>query len=475
MAARPPRSSVPYGERDTRLTNDKRRRRLSERYESLYFGLFANIILGALLAALTYGIIAIASGLIVDVYYTSEKSKDARREKYALQLQEYADGEELSSADTDKLSLWAEDNRYVYMLVYKDGKLIFTSDMQYSEDDAHHGVGIYPNREKLVSEALASEAFPIKLSDGEVSVAFSDYREEFVKDAWTLLAFFLAAAAFVATLIIYLRQVIGRIKRLESDVTIVSYVNMNHKVVCEGEDEIARLSTNVETMRNSLIESIKKERDAREANTELVTSMSHDIRTPLTVLMGYLEMMKERVDRDDVLSGYVEASEKTAIRLKELSDDMFKYALAFGDAGKGIKLEKYEAQTLILQLLSEHLVLLTERGFTHTLTSIPSFEEGDMLLTDPPNLMRIIDNIFSNLYKYADSSEPVEISVLRRDEAAVISFKNKIKKNTEGAESNGIGIKTCKRLASFVLDGFEYKNDGEYYSTVLTIKMNKEK
>ena len=134
------------------MTNDKRRRRLSERYESLYFGLFANIILGALLAALTYGIIAIASGLIVDVYYTSEKSKDARREKYALQLQEYADGEELSSADTDKLSLWAEDNRYVYMLVYKDGKLIFTSDMQYSEDDAHHGVGIYPNREKLVSD-----------------------------------------------------------------------------------------------------------------------------------------------------------------------------------------------------------------------------------------------------------------------------------------------------------------------------------
>ena len=475
MAARPPRSFVPYGERDTRLTNDKRRRRLSERYESLYFGLFANIILGALLAALTYGIIAIASGLIVDIYYTSEKSKDARREKYALQLQEYADGEELSSADTDKLSLWAEDNRYVYMLVYKDEKLIFTSDMQYSEDDAHHGVGIYPNREKLISEALASVAFPIKLSDGEVSVAFSDYREEFVKDAWTLLAFFLAAAVFVATLIIYLRQVIGRIKRLESDVTIVSYVNMNHKVVCEGEDEIARLSTNVETMRNSLIESIKKERDAREANTELVTSMSHDIRTPLTVLMGYLEMMKERVDRDDVLSGYVEASEKTAIRLKELSDDMFKYALAFGDTGKGIKLEKYEAQTLILQLLSEHLVLLTERGFTHTLTSIPSFEGGDMLLTDPPNLMRIIDNIFSNLYKYADSSEPVEISVLRRDEAAVISFRNKIKKNTEGAESNGIGIKTCKRLAGFVLDGFEYKNDSEYYSTVLTIKMNKEK
>ena len=457
------------------MINDKRRRRLSERYESLYFGLFANIILGALLAALTYGVIAIASGLVVDLYYTSDKSKDARRAGYALDLQKYADDEHVSSDDTDKLSAWARDNRYVYMLVYKDEKLIFTSDMQDMEDEASHGVGIYPNRETLISEALESEAHSIMLSDGEVRVAFSDYREDFVKDAWTLLAFFLASGIFIATLIVYLRQVIGRIKRLESDVTIVSYVNMNHKVVCEGEDEIARLSTNVETMRNSLIDSIKKERDAREANTELVTSMSHDIRTPLTVLMGYIEMMKERTGEDEVLAGYVEASERTAVRLKEMSDDMFKYALAFADAGNGIVLEEYDAQTLILQLISEHLVILTERGYKHELSFLSSFEDGDMVLTDPPNLMRIIDNIFSNLYKYADSEVPIEISVGRTERSATISFRNKIKHDTEGAESNGIGIKTCKRLAEFVLDGFEYKNDGEYYSTVLAIKMNKEK
>jgi signal transduction histidine kinase len=96
-----------------------------------------------------------------------------------------------------------------------------------------------------------------------------------------------------------------------------------------------------------------------------------------------------------------------------------------------------------------------------------------MLLTDPQNLMRIIDNIFSNLYKYADINEPVEISVERDERCAIIRFRNKIKKSTEGAESNGIGIKTCQRLADFVLEKFEYKNDGEYYSTMLAIKMNR--
>ena len=448
---------------------DKRRRRLSEKYESLYVGLIANIILGALLAALTYGVVAIASGLIVEGLYSSEESKNERRRQYAESLQEYVDENGVSTTDTDALISWSMSNGYVYFLVYNgENKLLFSS----GDGGTEHS---YPNREELIADALANDMFDIVMRDGTVKAAFSDYRAEFVRGGFSLVAFFLAFVVFTVTLIIYLRQVIGRIKRLDSDVTVVSYVNMNHKVVCEGEDEISRLSTNVETMRKSLIDSIKKERDAREANTDLVTSMSHDIRTPLTVLMGYIEMMKERTTGDEVLKNYVEASERTAMRLKELSDDMFKYALAFGDTGKGIKLEKYEAQTLILQLLSEHLILLCERGYTHTLTSIPAFEERDMLLTDPQNLMRIIDNIFSNLYKYADNSEPISISVEREEEAAVIKFRNKIKKNTEGAESNGIGIKTCKRLADFVLDRFSFKNDGEYYSTELAIKMNREK
>jgi signal transduction histidine kinase len=453
------------------LTNNRRRRRLSERYESLYFGLFANIILGALLAALTYGVIAIATGLIIDFGYSSEASKDKRREKYAAELQEYVDESAISSGDTESLSKWASDNKYVYVLLYKDGELVFSPDMKY--DEAGIAAGMYPNRDELIGEALANEPFAINMADGTVFASFSDYSVEFVRGAWTLVAIFIAFLVLTTTLITYLRQVIGRIKRLESDVTVVSYVNMNHRVECEGEDEIARLSKNVETMRHSLIESIEKEKDAREANTELVTSMSHDIRTPLTVLMGYLEMMRERVGDDEVMRGYVQASEKTATRLKELSDDMFKYALAFGDTGKGVVLEEYEAQTLILQLLSEHLVLLAERGYTHRLTSIPSFKKSDMRLTDPQNLMRIIDNIFSNLYKYADINEPVEISVERDERCAIIRFKNKIKKNTEGAESNGIGIKTCQRLAEFVLEKFEYENDGEYYSTMLAIKMNR--
>ena len=451
------------------MTNSRRRRRLSERYESLYIGLIANIILGALLAALTYGIIAIASGLIVDNLYSSTESKNARREGYAVSLQEYIDERGLTGDEEGAFVEWAEDNQYVYVLIYKDTKLLFTSGDS-TDADATAGI-VYPNREELIADALAHDVFEITTASGTLHAAFSDYKGEYVRGLFTLVAFFLAFTALSVTLIAYLKQVIGRIKRLDSDVTVVSSINMNHKVVCEGEDEIARLSTNVEAMRNSLLESVKKERDAREANTELVTSMSHDIRTPLTVLLGYLEMMRDRAGDDEIMRAYVQSSEKTALRLKELSDDMFKYALAFGDAG-GIKLEKYEAQTLILQLLSEHLVLLSERGYTHTLTSLPAFSDEDMLVTDPQNLMRIIDNIFSNLYKYAESTEPVDIAVERGEGYVKIIFKNKIKKNTEGAESNGIGIKTCRRLAKFVLDGFDIDNDGEYYKTTLTIKMN---
>jgi signal transduction histidine kinase len=109
-----------------------------------------------------------------------------------------------------------------------------------------------------------------------------------------------------------------------------------------------------------------------------------------------------------------------------------------------------------MQLLSEHLVILTERGYTHDLTFLSSFDEGDAVLTDPPNLMRIVDNIFSNLSKYADKSCPVEFKAVYEDDSLTVGFSNRVRTDVAGVESNGIGLKTCKKLAEAMGHSFEY-------------------
>ena len=464
--------------------------------------MLTNIVLGLVIAVFVYMLIRLGSNYIINNYYITADRQQQRREEYIENLQSFADTWKLSSEDTDKIAAWSREHPYVYLLIYKDNQLFFTSDMDSNSnaDDSNNGVnagnngtqtesgvGVTPslgdlgftgieeakqNREDLIAEAEANGLHQIELSDGTLLAAVTEFTQELYYDITNVTALIMAVIALVVVLINYMRRVIAKIKRLESDVTIVSHIDMNHRIVCEGDDEISRLSRNVETMRNSILLNLEREREAREANTELVTSISHDIRTPLTVLLGYIDMMKSRAEEDELMKSYVAASEKTAMRLKQLSDDMFKYALAFGDTGKGIILEEYDAPTLIEQLLAEHIVLLSESGYEVKMSgSEDIIEDGATILTDAQNLMRIVDNVFSNLYKYADKSEPVEICAKRERARVIFTCKNKVLADASGAESNGIGLKTCIRLAEFIAEDFTYKKDGEYFTVMLVLKI----
>lgn len=330
-----------------------------------------------------------------------------------------------------------------------------------------------PSREELIAAAQANGLHEIEMVDGTIFVSLTEYSQTLYLEISRLLSLVLAAAALAIVLINYFRIIIRRIKRLENDVNIVSHEDMNHVIVGKGNDELTNLSRNVEVMRNTMLENLKNEQEAREANTELITSISHDIRTPLTVLMGYVEMMKNHDGSDETMQRYIAATETTAQRLKQLSDDMFRYSLAFGDAKKGITLEEYDARTLLEQLFSEHILLLREQGFEISNEQLgEGIREGSTVRTDAQNLMRIVDNIFSNLSKYADKDSPINITVSNLGDEIRIEFINKIRADGEVAESNGIGLKTCVRLASLIAKKFEYQRRGELFMSCLTLNIN---
>ena len=325
-------------------------------------------------------------------------------------------------------------------------------------------------RDDLFSDATANGFYRITVSDGSLTVAMAEYSENLYYGMFSAISVLAAALTFVFSLVGYIRVVIDRIKRFAGDVTIVSDIDMNYEIISEGADEISTLSDNVEQMRQKMLDHIKSEQEAREANTELITSISHDIRTPLTVLMGYIEMMKAHSADDEVMQGYISATENTALRLKHLSDDMFKYSLAFGETQKSVKLDEYDAATLIEQLLFEHFVLMREMGYDlHYDLTGESIKPGSTIRTDADNLMRIVDNIFSNLRKYADPAEPIFFTHGVEDGKFTLECRNRIRRDTEEAESNGIGLKTCVRLASLVAKKFEYGRDGDDFYCRLVI------
>ena len=221
-------------------------------------------------------------------------------------------------------------------------------------------------------------------------------------------------------------------------------------------------------MRSSMVESLENEKAAINANAELITSMSHDIRTPLTVLLGYIDIMKQST-KDEMMSEYLKSSENTALRLKELSDDMFRYFLAFG--GKiQVDITDYDAKTLFNQLFAEHVLLLEEKGYIVNITD-KSIESEMRVMTDAPKTMRVIDNLFSNILKYADIERTIYIKAFSDGKKLIIHVRNYVLKNAGEAESNGIGLKTCKKIceAMGVDFNFGYSVDGEdktFYATL---------
>ena len=410
------------------------------------------------------------SAQIITEHYNTEKNRLEREESYFNSLQSFCSSNNISGNDTEKIALWTEENRYVYLLLYKDDEVYFSSEIT-ADESFMGGIVSFPSRDELVAAAEKNDMYELRLTDCSLFASIAEFTDYLYLDLSHALSLMAAVLIFGVFLIIYVSKIISRIKKLERDVAIVSGGEMSHTISSNGRDEIAILSEYVEDMRHSIIDKLNKERQIKETNNELITSISHDLRTPLTVLIGYIDMMKNHEDCKGELKEYITASENTAMRLKRLSDDMFKYSLAFGEPDNGIKLESYDAKTLLDQLLSEHMLLLIESGFEVRKNSLGRSIDGMTVRTDAPNLMRIIDNIFSNLSKYADPAYPIEFTMERSGTHVTLESKNKIKADASEVESNGIGLKTCVRLSRFISEGFHYEEQNGYFISRLTLKL----
>ena len=313
----------------------------------------------------------------------------------------------------------------------------------------------------------------IELADGPLFASFAEFTEYLYYDVTNIVCLVFAALSVMIIMMLYIQHVTGRIIRLGNAVNRVAEGDTESRIGASGHDEITELASNVELMRSSIVENYKKEKEALDANTELITSMSHDIRTPLTILLGYMDIMRAHAEDDSEMQEYIRAAASTAMRLKKRSDEMFSYFLVFGGKEIEPELESYDAETLIEQMLSEHILLMKENGYRLNLNDLNMLSLiGKTVTTDAQSLLRIFDNAFSNIYKYADKQEEVKISLTTTPCDVIIEFINKIRREGEQVESNGIGLKTCKKLAELMGAGFEYGGDEDTYTVRLTLKYN---
>ena len=436
---------------------------------SLHVQLVLLILVGAIISTCAYIFCRSAIILFVENQYTAENAREERERSSLEELRELAREEGVTPDDLTPVTSWVENQSYVYLLIFDGDTLVYRSD----EAATKGTIGLtvtYPTEDELYAFAVQNEPTAISFGEKTLNCHIAEYSEYFYYDMANLFSVVAAIIVLAFILILYFQRVTWRISRLARDVSTVSGGDMNHRIRSdEKQDEISRLCENVENMRASIVLTLEKEREAINANTDLITSMSHDIRTPLTVLLGYLDVMKMQTT-DETTRQYIRASELTALRLKKLSDDMFQYFLVFSGEENDLAMQDYDGRTLLEQMLSEHVILLRENGFTvETEHAENILQDVPYIRTDAPHCMRIVDNVFSNIMKYTAKEEPILIRFEEGEAWVSVEFRNAIRADADLAESTGIGLKTCARIAKLLQCEFTTEEQDGYFTARLVL------
>jgi signal transduction histidine kinase len=129
---------------------------------------------------------------------------------------------------------------------------------------------------------------------------------------------------------------------------------------------------------------------------------------------------------------------------------MFRYFLVFSGNDIEAEITSYEAKTLLDQLLSEHVLLLREKGYEVNIQQGAAVTDEIAVMTDAPKLMRVIDNLFSNIFKYADIERRITVSTAMARGRLNVIIKNYVSEDASHAESTGVGLKTCHKVCESI-------------------------
>lgn len=424
----------------------------SLRYKQIYV-----LILGVLVSFLMYFITQAFGNYLVSQNHLNEEVSRKRLEGYQNSIENYVKKNKLSVKDVRAISKWVKNHKYTYLTIYSGNEILYESGFWNDAYSTYESTGTFLESSQQATRNIA-------FTDGIYSVSIIDSSE--IK--WYDLVFYISLGIFFlflfGILIIYNHQIIARIMLLSKEVSLIEQGNLEQPIYHKGTDEIALLAINADNMRNSIITRYKSEKEAWEANSELITSMSHDIRTPLTSLIGYLEILESKgYHSEEQLIRYIKSCKEKSIQLKDLSDKLFQYFLVFGKETILMKEETFDARILLEQLISEHVFGLSSQGFD---VRTGFMEQSCQITADIQYLKRLFDNLFSNVRKYAAVTGPVLVQGDCDGSHLIISISNDIRKDRTFMESTGIGLKTCRKITEQMNGTFETRKNQTRFEAI---------
>ena len=238
----------------------------------------------------------------------------------------------------------------------------------------------------------------------------------------SFLALILSCLVFIVIFIIVTNKKMKYLDEIASGLKIIANGDLNHHIEERGSDEIRNLASNINYMAEEVNRKIEAERKAEKTKADLITNVSHDLRTPLTSIMGYIGLIKEgRYENEETMKEYLGIAFNKAEKLKGLIEDLFEYTKL--DNG-GIKLNKSKVNlTEFLFQLTEELTPLFEENGLSIIKS--ATEDRIMVDLDADKMLRVFENLLTNSIKYSFKPGNIVIGVYESNGYATVAVRNK--------------------------------------------------
>lgn len=257
---------------------------------------------------------------------------------------------------------------------------------------------------------------------------------------------------------------------------------INHKIKLNGNDILTTFAENINNLSDGLENAIEETLKSERMKTELITNVSHDLKTPLTSIINYVDLIKKEENiQPEYLNDYINILDNKSKRLKNLIEDLFEASKA-SSGNIDLNIEKLDLNQLLRQSIGENEEKLIESNLNLKL-NIP--KEPVYINCDGRRMYRVFENLLINISKYSHENTRVYVDMILDKDRVYISMKNissyelnfeaseiierfkrgDLARNTEGS---GLGLAIARDLVQLQGGKLDVQIDGDLFKVEIS-------
>ncbi|NEW08343.1 HAMP domain-containing protein [Paenibacillus sp. SYP-B3998] len=320
----------------------------------------------------------------------------------------------------------SNDQKFKVLVTDLEGKVLFrSSNAAETNVEIHNVIGNAMNArtDQDYRRKEFSSFYPINYNQQKSYLIVSGIPEPHITylKGQSPLSLLSAIAVFILLFYFLTRKKMRHVEELAGGLRIIAKGNLDYRVIERSSDELGSLARDLNLMVEDLQQRIEEERRNERLKSELITNVSHDLRTPLTLIIGYLRLLHDKgYETPEQAAGYVSIAYNKAEKLKSLIDDLFEYTKL---SNREVPLHKEGvAINELLEQLIEEFVTTTEEHHLTIRRNIP--KEKLLVRIDVDKMIRVFENLLTNAIKYSLMPGVIMVAVLHDHRYVTLQVSN---------------------------------------------------